>query len=61
MEIYRGITMKKIASFIPAILWLIISIWNFAEGDLKKGIVFLVCAVGLAVIELIFMGEGINK
>ena len=61
MEIYRGITMKKIASFIPAILWLILSIWNFAEGDLKKEIVFLVCAVGLAVIELIFMGEGINK
>ena len=47
--------MKKIASFIPAILWLILSIWNFAERDLKKGIVFMVCAVGWAVMELIFM------
>jgi len=47
--------MKKLVSFIPAILWLILSIWNFAEGDLKRGIVFMVCAVGLAVIELIFM------
>ena len=48
-------TMKKILSFIPAILWLILSIWNFAEGDLKRGIVFMVCAVGCAAIELIFM------
>jgi len=47
--------MKKLASFIPAILWLILSIWNFAEGDLKKGIVFMICAVGWAVMELIFM------
>lgn len=29
--------MKKIASFIPAILWLIISILHFVEGNLKKG------------------------
>ena len=49
------ITMKKLVSFIPAILWLILSIWNFAEGDLKKGIIFMACAVGLTVIELIFM------
>ena len=47
--------MKKIASFIPEILWLILSIWNFAEGDLKRGIIFMVCAVGLTVMELIFM------
>ena len=47
--------MKKLVSFIPAILWLILSIWNFAEGDLKKGIVFMICAVGCAAIELIFM------
>ena len=53
--------MKKLVSFIPAILWLILSIWNFAEGDLKKGIVFLVCAVGLAVMELIFMKWQKNK
>ena len=53
--------MKKLASFIPAILWLILSIWNFAEGDLKRGIVFMVCAVGWAVIELIFMKWQKNK
>jgi len=47
--------MKKIVSFIPAILWLILSIWNFVEGDLKKGIVFMVCAVGLTAIEIIFI------
>ena len=47
--------MKKIASFIPAILWLILSILHYVEGNLKKGIVFMVCAVGLTVIELIFM------
>jgi len=46
--------MKKILSFIPAILWLILSIWNFVEGDLKKGIIFMICAVGYAAIELIF-------
>ena len=53
--------MKKIVSFIPAILWLILSIWNFAEGDLKRGIVFMVCAVDLAVMELIFMKWQKNK
>ena len=47
--------MKKIVSFIPGILWLILSILNFVEGNLKKGIVFMICAVGLTIIELIFM------
>lgn len=46
--------MKKIVSFIPALLWLILSIYYFVEGNLKKGIVFMVCAVGLAVVEMIF-------
>lgn len=47
--------MKKIVSFIPAILWLILSILHLVEGNLEKGIVFMVCTVGLAVVELIFM------
>lgn len=53
--------MKKIVSFIPAILWLILSILHFVEGNLKKGIVFMVCAVGWAVIEFIFMKWQKNK
>ena len=46
--------MKKIVSFIPALLWLILSIWNFVEGNVKKGIVFMVCAIGFATVEIIF-------
>ena len=53
--------MKKIASFIPAILWLIVSILHLVEGNLKKGVVFMVCAVGFAVIELTFMKWQNNK
>lgn len=46
--------MKKLVNFIPAILWLILSIFHLVGGNLKKGIVFMVCAVGWAVVELIF-------
>lgn len=53
--------MKKIVSFIPTILWLILSIWHFIDGNLEKSIVFMVCAFGLAVIELIFMKWQNNK
>lgn len=47
--------MKKIVSFIPAILWMILSILHFVEGNLEKGIIFLICAVGWVIVELIFM------
>ena len=47
--------MKKIVSFIPALLWLILSICHFVGGNLEKGIVFMVCAVGWTVVEMIFM------
>ena len=47
--------MKKIVSFIPAILWMILSILHSVEGNLEKGIVFMICSVGLVIVELIFM------
>lgn len=47
--------MKKIAAFIPAVLWLILSICYFVEGNIKKGIVFMVCAACWAVVELVYM------
>ena len=53
--------MKKLVSFIPAILWLILSILRFVEGNVEKGIVFMVCAVGWAVVEIIFIKWQKNK
>ncbi len=47
--------MKKLASFIPAILWLILSILHFVEGNVEKGVIFMVLAVGWTVVEIIFI------
>ena len=46
--------MKKLVSFIPALLWLILSIYHLAAGNLEKGVVFMVCAIGMTVVEMIF-------
>ena len=48
-------------SVIPAILWLLLSIIHFVEGNVEKGIVFMVCAIGWAVVEIIFIKWQKNK
>lgn len=53
--------MKKLVSFIPAILWLILSISHFVEGNVEKGIIFMACAVGWTVWEIIFIRWQKNK
>ena len=46
--------MKKIFLFIPTVLWLIVAILHFTEGNTKKGIIFLICAIGWAAVEIIY-------
>jgi len=53
--------MKKIVSFIPALLWLILSICHFVEGNLEKGIIFMACAVGWTVFEVIYIKWNNNR
>ena len=48
-------------SFIPALLWLILSIYYFIGGNLEKGIVFIICAIGWTVVEMIFIKWQNNK
>lgn len=54
-------TMKRIMKYIPALLWLILSICHYLEGNLKKSIIFMACAVGLTVVEVIFSKWQNNK
>lgn len=46
--------MKKVLAFIPAVLWLALAIYYFADSDYKKGIVFTLCGIGIAIVELFF-------
>jgi len=60
-EVSGEVSVKKIVSFIPALLWLILSICHFIGGNLGKGIIFIVCAIGLTVVEMIFIKWQKNK
>lgn len=35
--------MKKLITFILAVLWLILSVFQFVEGNFEKSIVFFLC------------------